>query len=187
MNNTGPGIAHEISWAATVEGNTLCFNGAGQFSWLWGGQIQVQNSRGVVVRNNTAVVDAAFGNGIAMLFQDRGNGTQGPHTTLDTSIVGNTVVVMGPQGSFGMTGGVADRDAVQGVNTTLMFTSATVDGNAYHFEAPDVHHKNATARPLFQWLGHNRLDWAAWQALGNDVHGSVNVLAPGAVPAACYA
>ena len=74
VNNTGPGIAHEISWAAVVENNTLCFNGEDQFTWIWGGQVQVQNSRDVIVRGNTAVVSAAFGNGIGMIFQDRGNG-----------------------------------------------------------------------------------------------------------------
>jgi len=187
VNNTGPGIAHEISWAAAVVNNTLCFNGADQDTWLWGGQVQVQNSRGVEVRGNVAVVSGDFGNGIALLFQDRGNGTQGVYATLNATIVGNTVVVLGPQGGFGFTGGVANVATAQGVNTSLMFSSAAVDGNSYHFEAPDVHHKNATQRPLFQWAGNNRATWVDWQACGNDRGGSVHALVPGVVPAACYA
>ena len=66
--------------------------------------MQVQNSRDVIVRGNTAVVSAAFGNGIGMIFQDRGNGTQGVHATTNTTVVDNTVMVLGPLGGQGFTG-----------------------------------------------------------------------------------
>ena len=187
VNNTGPGIAHEISWAAVVENNTLCFNGQDQFTWIWGGQVQVQNSRDVIVRGNTAVVSAAFGNGIGMIFQDRGNGTQGVHATTNTTVEDNTVVVLGPLGGQGFTGADADRTVVQGVPTEQMFSTASFDRNVYYFETPDVHHKNETERGLFHWRGNNRCTWPEWQAFGNDKHGSVHALAPGVVPVACYA
>ena len=186
VNNTGPGISHEISWAAVVENNTLCFNGADQFSWIWGGQVQVQNSRDVTVRGNTAVVSAAFGNGIGIIFQDRGNGTRGVHATLNTTVVGNTVVVLGPQGGQGFTGADADRTVVQGVSTDQMWSTASVDRNTYYFETPDVHHHNETERGLFHWRGNNRCVWPEWQAFGNDRHGSVHALVPGIVPETCY-
>ena len=71
VNQSGPGISHEISFDATIRGNVVCGNGFGKPVWLWGAQIQIQNSEKVLVYNNTVVVGPRRGNGLAIQQQNR--------------------------------------------------------------------------------------------------------------------
>ena len=110
--NADDGIKHEISFDAVIRNNTACGNGARKDEWLWGSDILVQNSRSVLVANNTVVVSGEGGNGIGLIQQSRGNGTgpgYGPHLTLNNSVVGNRIVFLT---SHGRLGGVADFEAV---------------------------------------------------------------------------
>jgi hypothetical protein len=71
VNNSGAGISHEISYAAVMEGNYASSNGYGFQVWLWSGQLQIQNSRDIIVRNNTVVVRSGAANGIVIVQQNR--------------------------------------------------------------------------------------------------------------------
>src|SRR5580658_2168088 len=54
MNNTaGPGIQDEISYSAIIRYNIVCYNSMSQPNWLWGSQIEIQNSQNVQVYGNT--------------------------------------------------------------------------------------------------------------------------------------
>ena len=70
VNNTGIGIAHEISYDAVIRNNVVMNNGGDTRGWLWGGAIQIQNSSHVDVYGNK--VDMTGGNGIVMIQQNRG-------------------------------------------------------------------------------------------------------------------
>ena len=71
VNNSSPDISHKISLNSTINGNTACSNGWGKPRWLWGSQLQVQNSAGVVVEHNTIVVGSTCTDGLAIQHQNR--------------------------------------------------------------------------------------------------------------------
>ncbi len=108
-NNDGGGINHEISYDAIIRNNTLIGNGAadqGDGNWLWGGQVQIQNSGGVQIYGN--YVDYTKGGvGIGLIQQDRGSGAYGAHTTTDNSVHDNVLI---DDTGTGITGGAADYD-----------------------------------------------------------------------------
>ena len=108
--NQQNGIAHEISYTATIRNNYLRGNGYVPFSppnllfgppcpiahlssptryafnpWLWGSQILVQNSQNVSVYNNIVVVDK-LGNGISIIYQNRGTGKYGGMPSPDSPL-----------------------------------------------------------------------------------------------------
>ena len=197
VNNSLAGIAHEISYAAVVANNTLCFNGGANDAWLWGAQILIQNSGSVVVTNNTAVVGAtAGGNGIGLIFQNRGNGTLGPRVTTNNTLTSNKLLVLGGEArgvrraagdgrkawarataSHGITGGVSDCNGTAGVSSAAMYSNTTFDRNTYYYDDESLH--------LFTWGG-RALDFAGWQTAGNDLNGKMMPREAGQVPKACF-
>lgn len=70
VNNSGAGISYEISYTARMEGNWASINGWGFQVWLWSGQLQIQNSRDVLVTNNTVIIGAGASNGIVIVQQN---------------------------------------------------------------------------------------------------------------------
>ena len=73
--NADDGIKHEISYDATIRNNIVAHNGTSGFDiWLWGSQILIQNSSNVEVYGNLVEVSDGFGNGIGVIYQDRGEG-----------------------------------------------------------------------------------------------------------------
>ena len=64
------GITHEISYDAVIRNNTLIGNGYGDpRGWLWGAEIQIQNSRNVDVYGNRIDMTGG-GNGVVLIQQN---------------------------------------------------------------------------------------------------------------------
>ncbi|RXF70941.1 right-handed parallel beta-helix repeat-containing protein [Hansschlegelia zhihuaiae] len=124
--NLGGGINHEISYDATIRGNTFVGNGSGQ-GWLWGSAILLQNSSNVEIYDN-AIDLTGSGNGIGLIQQDRGDGLFGPYVTTGNHVHGNAIFLARDSGSFGA---VADHD-LRG----LLAGRNIFDEN--HYYVPDV-------------------------------------------------
>ncbi len=124
FNNSGSGITHEISYDAIIRHNALIGNGfnsqgsgtPGNPIWIWGGQIQNQNSKNVEIYDNWIDMTTA-GNGIGLVQQDRGSGNRGQYTLTGNKIHDN--IVISKNGS-GRVGGAADYNEpgmIDGSNT----------------------------------------------------------------------
>lgn len=128
VHNTHIGITHEISYDAVIRNNTLIGNGYGDpRGWLWGAEIQIQNSKNVDVYGNRIDMTGG-GNGVVLIQQNRGSGEFGPHVTTGNHIHDNFIV---DHDSKGLIGGVADYNwsgVANGGNTW--------DNNQYYM--PDV-------------------------------------------------
>ncbi|MEX6505857.1 right-handed parallel beta-helix repeat-containing protein [Jiella sp. M17.18] len=118
VNNDNGGISHEISYDAVIRDNVVMGNGSALGgNWLWGSQIQLQNSQNVEVYDNK--VDMSGGlNGIGLIQQDRGSGAYGEHTTTNNYIHDNTIVSSSGNGA---TGGVADYNEAGMLNGGNVF------------------------------------------------------------------
>lgn len=104
-NNVHGGISHEIGYRAVIRDNRLKGNGFGFAVWLWGGQIQIQNSRDVEVTGNL-VDTGGVGNGITLVQQDRGRGRYGRHDTVGNHVHHNRIIARGHEA--GVSGAIAD-------------------------------------------------------------------------------
>lgn len=156
--NEGPGILHEIGYAAAITGNVVRRNGFGEAGWLDGAGIVVSSSRDVVISGNTVTRNR---NGIGIIMTDRGPPSPGmpPHEVEDVSVQGNTIEMQ-----------VGETGLVQNVGDTSYFTSR----------------RNRFARnryvlgcraSYFSWLdptgerAYAHLTEAQWVAAGNDADG----------------
>ena len=117
---------------ARMESNWASGNGWGKQVWLWSAQLQVQNSRDVIVRNNTVFVSSGAATGICIVQQNRscvGCGLpapygQWPQPAINNSVTDNTFIF---DDCHGKVGEVADKflmDLAQGGNR--------FDANSYH-------------------------------------------------------
>ncbi len=155
-NNTGIGIEHEISYAATIQNNVVSGNGVTS-GFLWGTQILVQNSRNVEVKNNVVKVNATTGNGIGIINQNRGLDSKGvSYDALNNYIHDNDITYEGAQGSSGVT---ADYNLDQTYAGSNHF-----DYNHYHASQITIGH--------WQWLGMQT--FASFQTLGQEQHGTAD-------------
>lgn len=104
FENTGPGISHEISFAATIRNNIIARNGLSYDVWLWGSQILIQNSRDTEVYGNTVEMAASSGNGIGLIQQNRGDSEKGygPWITRNNRVHHNQIIHLGDHGMSGM-------------------------------------------------------------------------------------
>ena len=100
--NANDGIKHEISYSATIRNNIVSANGWGYDNWLWGSQILVQNSSNVKVLDNLVEVAGDFGNGISIVYQDRGAGAYGPWHSVSNTVYDNTIIHLGSHGQNGI-------------------------------------------------------------------------------------
>lgn len=157
INNSYGGITHEISYSAIIRGNTVKNNGWAFCPWLWGGQIQVQNSQNVEVYNNTVVVGPTGGNGLVLVQQSRGAGQYGPYLTTNNYVHHNDITY---QGTVGMSGAAADWNA------------GSVFGGANQFSFNTYHSPNLSAY-LWAWNGAAR-DWSGFLGQGQDGGGSAD-------------
>ena len=114
VNNTGTGISHEISYDAIIRNNIVMDNSGDPRGWLWGAQINIQNSSNVDVYGNK--IDMTGGNGIALIEQNRGSGTHGPWVTTGNHIHDNIIV---SHNSAGVTGAAGDFTAAQ-LNSNIL-------------------------------------------------------------------
>jgi hypothetical protein len=115
FRNAGEGIKHEVSYAAIIRNNIVADNGTSRSDWLWGSQILIQDSSNVRIEYNMVEVASAFGNGIGVIYQDRGEGAYGPWKAANNSIEHNTIVLDGDHGQNGVVTDAGDdrfwRDA----------------------------------------------------------------------------
>ena len=157
INNAGEGIKHEISYAAVISNNTVYGNGGEDPSvWLWGAQILIQNSQNVQVYNNTVTVPASFGNGIAIIYQNRGQGAYGPWDAKNNSIHDNVITY---DGTSGETGAAADWNL-----TTFYAWPNQFNHNSYHVTNMLMNH--------WQWKGD--LNWSGFKAAGFEATGTID-------------
>jgi hypothetical protein len=142
VDNSGGGITHEISYDATIRNNVLMGNGyeSQGDGWMWGGQIQIQNSQNVDIYGNRIDMSGADGgNGIALIQQSRGSGAYGPYTTTGNTIHDNTIVSTDGNGKIG---GAADY------NESGMLNGGNVWSNNHYYLSGDSQFKWGTADTL---------------------------------------
>jgi parallel beta-helix repeat protein len=161
-NNASVGISHEISYACIIRNNTISGNGGTGQNWLWGAQVQLQNSQNCQVYNNTVTVNTAGGNGIAVIQQNRGTGAYGTYLGINNTVHNNTIIHLG---SMGANGAVADW------NQSQMFSAGnnSFDYNTYH-----------VANMGYQYWGWNN-GWWTWSQLGSvgiEPHSTIDTNIP---------
>ncbi len=156
-NNQGAGIQNEISWSATIRYNVAYNNGIGQSVWLWGSQIAIVNSSNVEAHHNRVVVPNTYGNGIGIIYQNRGSGPNGEYVSANNYIHDNDITFEGVvQGTTGM---------VVDYNPTVAYESNNKsDYNHYHM--PD------TTRYHWNWRGNQ--NWLGMLQLGFEGHGTLD-------------
>lgn len=157
INNAYGGISHEISYSAIIRNNIVKYNGSAYWPWLWGGQIQVQNSQNVEVYNNQVTVGANGGNGIVLIQQSRGNGQYGPYLTINNYVHNNSITFLG---ASGMTGGAADWNPSQFFSGNNVFNS-----NNYH-----TYNQN---NGNWAWASAQR-NWSNYRSLGLEPNSTID-------------
>jgi hypothetical protein len=161
FQNKGPGIQHEISYAAVIKNNVVRFNGVPKTTWLWGGQIMIQNSRDVQVYGNVIDIAADRGNGITIIQQNRGSGAYGPHLAVNNSVHNNTIICRGP---WGLSGAIADYESDSMVATG----NNKFDYNTYHVTGLAATHWNWAAPKT----------WLAMHQVMQELHSTVDTVLP---------
>jgi hypothetical protein len=140
----GDGLKIETSRAGVVRGNTARRNGWGWNPWLFGANVLVQNSSGVLVEGNTVEATLANTEGIVIMHQNRG----AAYEALGNTVRGNTVTHWDATGLTGVVTDVATPPPG-------LWTSNRFAENRYRV-LPGARH----------WLwGGKRLAWADWQAV----------------------
>ena len=152
INNKKIGIQHEISYGGTISNNIVKGNGSIPTVWLWNAQILLQASSGVQVYGNTVEVPSAYGNGIGIINENRGNGLLGPYVAANNSIHDNTITYLGSSGYTGMV------DDSAGANSPV--------GNLFD------HDRYILTQAGTQWTWLQPKTWAQFQAAGQEPHGS---------------
>lgn len=154
FNNLGDGIKHEISYKAMIRDNIVGDNGKGFDNWLWGSQILIQNSSNVVVTGNTVQVAADGGNGISMIYQNRGTGRLGPWDTTKDRVYRNTIIFLGAHGAGGI---VADYK----VDKVAKDKTNRFESNTYLVKDPNF--------PYWSYKN-GRHRWPELQEMGGEPH-----------------
>lgn len=152
-NNLSGGIMHEVSYSALIKNNTVRGNAAGVLVWLENAQILIQNSSNVEVVSNTVVVPATGGNGITLVNQTRGSGSNGPWVTRNDRVHDNTITYLGPKGYSG----IADDTKPHTSN------SNSFDANRYVLKGGGVNH----------WYWYYDMSWEKMTQIGHqETHGN---------------
>jgi parallel beta-helix repeat protein len=169
-HNTAVGIFHEVSFEATIRHNTVRHNGIGpgyeQYVYVYGSGILVSSSSDVTIHGN--VLEGNWG-GIAALQGNRGTGRYGAYHVRNLHVYDNYVEMTywedgyrpsGTTGVAGMTGLFRN-----GGPTDVWDTAANnrFERNLYVVPGTSRH---------WSWRN-STLDFAGWQAYGNDVTGTM--------------
>ncbi|MFD1303371.1 right-handed parallel beta-helix repeat-containing protein [Methylobacterium marchantiae] len=157
--NDGAGIFHEISGNAVIRNNVLHRNGRVPAGWVWGADIQVAASRDVEVVGNRITVRRG-GAGIMLIDQSRRTDTGGIYRTENNHIHDNTLVFEGR----GRAGGASDAPA-EAPNARIIETGNNRFERNRYLSLPG-------SPPSFTW-GRRDMDFAAFQALGQDASGTL--------------
>jgi len=165
--NAGPGIHHEISYAAVIRNNTLRQNGQAKLLWFWGPEIEIAASQDVEVYSNVLTVRPE-GRAIMLIDQNRQIDPGGFDKTQRSSVYktqrnnvhDNDITYLG----VGWTGGASD--APPGAENFSIIESGgnRFDHNTYRF--PDG------VRPQFVW-GHALLDFSGFRGNGQELNGTL--------------
>jgi parallel beta-helix repeat protein len=99
VNNAGPGISVETSYATLIENNTIRGNGFAFTSGLTGAGVYMNTSQDVEIKNN--IIDSN-NQGIGLFTANRGSGLYGPYATKNNYIHDNTITLL-PGGGSGIT------------------------------------------------------------------------------------
>lgn len=137
------GIFDEISYGAEIRDNVVTGNGLVDSGWYWNAGIQLAASRNVVVSGNQL---SGNRQGIVLIQQQRGAGSQGVYALDRIRIEGNTVT------DSGVTGAVRDTNAFDPFSADIVF-----QGNGYY----------GSSAGNFIW-NDTTVDTGAWQAAGHD-------------------
>lgn len=155
INNLNEGIKHEVSYNAIIRNNIVKGNGTSSTVWLWNSQIEVQNSSSVEVYGNTVEVQSGSGNGIGLINQKRGSGTQGSWVAANNYVHGNTVTYLGKNGVSGLVDDTGGSTAV----------GNRFDSN--HYITPD----GGATRYHWIWLPAKGYAWTGFQTMGQEQNG----------------
>jgi hypothetical protein len=142
-------------------------NGAMETVWLWDGQLQLQNSRDCVVRNNTVYVNASAGAPHAIVMVNTGR----PDWPLavNNTVVDNTVVFQSCGGAVGLVASANETAVARG-------------GNAMNRNVYRLFDGAGASRALWWWTALNasgagvdvELPWQAFRAAtGQEANGTV--------------
>lgn len=159
FRNLGDGIKHEISYRALIADNVVARNGKGYDVWLWGSQILIQNSADVEVRNNVVEIAPGYGNGISVVYQERGSGKLGAYDAKNNHIHDNTIIYLGAHGRGGI---VADYS----IETFWETNSNRFDNNRYIVAGP---------RDSILGIKNHFGNWVEARAQGFEKNGSLKV------------
>jgi hypothetical protein len=169
FRNANEGIKHEISYRAIIRNNLVARNGSDRDSWLWGSQILIQDSSNVDVYDNLVETSGTFGNGIGVIYQDRGSGIYGEWKALNNSVHHNTIIHRGGRGRSGIVTDTGDdrfwRDADNRFDAN---TYIVADGNFAHWEFINL-----------QWV------WSDIEGLGFEQDSELRVERPAAIELSC--
>jgi Right handed beta helix region len=158
--NANEGIKHEISYRASIRNNIVALNGTSGFDdWLWGSQILIQDSSNVKVEYNLVQVAAGFGNGIGVIYQERGTGAYGPWQAAENSVHNNTIIFHGRRGQNGVVTDTGDDRFWSGADNSF-------DWNTYI----------VADRSSQYWTSNNLdKDWDHIDDLGFEKNGTLTV------------
>ena len=148
-NEDAPGIFHEISYEALIEGNTIRRNGFPAETprpWKKGAGIHISASENVTIRDNVLEGNV---DGIAGDQQNRGTGDFGPYLIRNLLVEGNVVIDSGYSGLVRDTGDNAIFDSRN---------NRWVDNDYVQSDG-------------FFWNNGIR-SWSYWQGQGHDLTGS---------------
>lgn len=92
-HNKDNGLQYEASYNATIKNNVIELNNYDGFLvGYWGSEIIMNNSSNVEVIGNHVVSE--YGQGIGMVYDSRGEGSNGPLLTIDNIVHHNTIVMI---------------------------------------------------------------------------------------------
>ncbi|MCA9422024.1 MAG: right-handed parallel beta-helix repeat-containing protein [Nitrospira sp.] len=151
LENSGPGIFHEISYSAVIKENVVEKNGFQFQKWVEGAGILVSSSSDVEVVGNT--VRNNF-HGICGIQTQRGEGKYGAHEIRNLNVHNNIIVM-----ERGMTGLV-----VQDLNHSFFKNK----NNRFNKNTYYLAEKMGVS---FRWYN-GSLNKKEWQKFGQDVEGS---------------
>ena len=155
INNLNEGIKHEVSYSAIIRNNTVKGNGTTKTVWLWNSQIEVQNSSSVEVYGNTVEVQAGSGNGIGLINQKRGSGTQGPWAAANNYVHNNTVTYLGQNGASGLVDDTGGTPALGNRFDSNRYITSSADATRHHWV----------------WAPSKGYEWPAFKAMGQETNG----------------
>jgi hypothetical protein len=153
-HNLNEGIKYEISYRATIRNNIVKDNGNIPTVWLWNAQIELQSSSGSLIDDNIVEVPEGGGNGIALINQKRGVGSEGTWAAVNDRVYNNTITFLGPGGRSGF---VDDT----GGNTAR---GDSFDANHYILKVGSA---SAT-----HWDWFTGMDWTGFQSKGQEGQGT---------------